>query len=183
MGRLALPAATQTILWCRKSLVGRRRPHCAPGSKKLTRGLRSRLTRRGSRCIQSEYRRRSMALTAAQKVERKEARKLRDRAYRERYNARKADEDAGNKTIAQEWDPLLDAVRAQEDSAIAVKDAELAEIERQLGVLQDRKRSLLDERDATFAPFRAERDRLWAQKNLAQKALEVALNAKYPDLR
>lgn len=124
-----------------------------------------------------------MALTPEQKQANKEARRIRDRAHRERCDAREAAKKDGLGDIADSEIMLrLHAAQTEEKELMRDRDYELAGLDREIARLKARRETIAAEWHAKWGVVREQVRAAWNEKNAAEAALEQRLDERFPDL-
>ncbi|MTK63026.1 MAG: hypothetical protein F8N15_00390 [Methanobacterium sp.] len=123
-----------------------------------------------------------MALSAAEKDRRKEARKARDRAHSARYREVRAFEEAEEAKLTAEFGPEIDA-------ASEAKDALSAERQAKIEAIDDKIRALQAQREAVRAAYEPlmndARDRRPAGgdlRNARRNEVQREAARRYPDM-
>lgn len=122
-------------------------------------------------------------ITPEQKALNKEAKKLRDAAFKERRNAYQSEMDAAEDAIKSgEIGKAADDAYAVMESLIDARHAAVSVFDEQIRLLQEKKELIAKEYVVVIDEARAKRDATGSRKRNAIWGAREAVQAKYPDM-
>ena len=123
-----------------------------------------------------------MALDDQEKDRRKEARKIRDRVYRERYREVTAFEDSEKAKVNAEFDPQIDLEDGTIDTLCAQRDAQIQLIDDQIRQLQETKNEIMVSFSAKLDVARGHYSEVVDQRNSRLSDVRTEVARQFPDM-